>query len=527
MKKKIMLSISLLTLFFLTGYLIFFQPVQVMEVRVFTEEEVSRILESRPCFSGETETELLINGVKAPYETEEERYYIPKNMEEDHWKGQVSAAVDGLSASVMWVADEAFGDMKAAIADGHVFECVIYNDTGYERVSVLFTGLPVMCIDGDMGAAGSRMTVFDPVKRLRGDYQAEESHAYYNIRGNASKRFEKLGYRLELFGEDGSESRKLSLLGMRTDNDWQLKAMYSDRSKLRDKLSIDLWNRIAEETETKTDAGCRMEYLELILNGTYQGLYGLVEPTDYKSLSLNRNRDLIYKMGSDEWPDDSLFEESEETQSFICAGVKIRQAGKVYTPGLWESFRRFWNSGYEMASEEDLETLYACIDRQNFIEYDLYYNVIAGMDNRFKNIIYSTQIHEDGTCTIRRIPWDQNYSWGDDFEEGEDKDIKNIRYNPELASRWLNEEVFRNMQEYDNGLAEDMRTVWKRWRDSFLKEEAWKGHARELMAYLTGSGAFARDTKRWPDSENVADTEEIESFIDARFVWMDEYLDSL
>ena len=101
-----------------------------------------------------------------------------------------------------------------------------------------------------------------------------------------------------------------------------------------------------------------------------------------------------------------------------------------------------------------LETLYSCIDRQNFIDFDLYYNAIAGMDNRFKNIIYSTVMNEDGTYTIRRIPWDQNYSWGDDFEQGEDKDIKNIRFNPELKTKWLNEDVFRNMQALDDTLPE-------------------------------------------------------------------------
>lgn len=527
MKKMIILCISLLAACLFGGYLLFLRPPQVMGARVLSGEEVSLLLADKTCFSPETAAGLRIGGMDVPYEAEEKQYYVPKNMQEDGWKGQVSAAVDGMPASVVWTADEAFENIRDAVADGHVFECIIYNETGYKKVSVLFTGVPVMCIDGTMGETDSRMRVFDPVKSLRGDYQTEESRVYYNIRGNASKRFEKIGYRLELLQEDGSEGRKASLLGMRSDNDWQLKAMYSDRSKLRDKLSIDLWNQIAERTETKADAGCHMEYLELIINGSYQGLYGLVEPTDYKSLSLNKEKDLIYKVASDEWPDDSLFDESEQAQSFSCAGVNIRQAGKAYISGLWEPFRRFWNSGYEMESEGDLETLYTCIDRQNFIEYDLYYNVIAGMDNRFKNIIYSTVVHADGTFTIRRIPWDQNYSWGDDFEEGEDKDIKNIRYNPELAGRWLNEEVFRNMQEYDSGLAEDMRNTWEEWRGTFLKEEYWKSHARELMEYLTGSGAFARDTEKWPDSGNVAGTEEIEAFIDERFVWMDEYLSML
>jgi hypothetical protein len=314
---------------------------------------------------------------------------------------------------------------------------------------------------------------------------------------------------------------------MRSDNDWQLKALYSDRSKIRDKLSIELWNQIADQSDTQADTGCRMEYLELIINGEYRGIYGLVEPTDYKSLGLSKTRDIIYKVKSDEWPDDELFDASEAEQSFTCAGVKIRQAGRAYTAGLWEPFRTFWDSGYEMESEEDLEMLYSCIDRQNFIDYALYYNAIAGMDNRFKNIIYSTVLNTDGSYTIRRIPWDQNYSWGDDFETGEDKDIKNIRFNYELTSRWLNETVFSQMQEYDEGLSKDMYETWKNWRSTFLSEDYWKSYAREQMAYLVESGAFARDTAKWPDSENVEGTDEIESYIDARFIWLDQYLEAL
>lgn len=527
MKKKITLGISLLAACLLFLYLGYRQRTQVMDAPVISEKKAESIQEKREPFGEEILTALLIDGVDAAYEKEEERYYIPKNAEEDYWKGSISSAAEGQPASVAWLEDDAFFDMKQAIADGHVFQCLIYNDTGYELASVLFTGMPVMRIDGDMGEQGTKIAVFDPILSARGGYQAEESLAYYNIRGNASKRFEKIGYRLEFFYDDGSAGKDLSLLGMRSDNDWQLKAMYSDRSKLRDKLSIELWNQIAARTETKADDGCRMEYVELIVNGEYRGLYGLVEPTDYKSLELDKTEDLIYKAASDEWPDDSLFDASEAEQSFSCAGINIRQAGKTWYAGIWEPFRTFWNSGYEMESKEDLETLYGCIDRQNFIDYDLYYNAISGMDNRFKNIIYSTVMNRDGTYTIRRIPWDQNYSWGDDFEEGEDKDIKNIRYNPELAEKWLNEEVFRNMQMYDETLSEDMYRTWKSWRESFLKEADWKAYAQEQMAYLVNSGAFLRDTRKWPDSENVEGTEEIERFIDIHFAWLDKYLEEL
>lgn len=527
MKKKVTLCISLLAICLLCLYFGYQQKTKVMDAPVISEKSAERLQAERVPFGDETSAVLQIGGVNAAYEKNEERYYIPRNMEEDCWKGSIASVVNGVPASVAWLEDDAFSDIKQAISDEHLFRCLIYNDTGYVLAFVLFTGLPVMRIDGNMGEQGTRIAVFDPILSTRGGYQAEESLAYYNIRGNASKRFEKIGYRLEFFYDDGSEGKDLSLLGMRSDNDWQLKAMYSDRSKLRDKLSIELWNQIAALTETKADEGCKMEYLELIVNGEYLGLYGLVEPTDYKSLDLDRTKDLIYKVASDEWPDDSLFDASEAEQSFSCAGVNIRQAGKTFYAGIWEPFRTFWNSGYEMESADDLEALYGCIDRQNFIDYDLYYNVIAGMDNRFKNIIYSTVMNADGTYTIRRIPWDQNYSWGDDFEEGEDKDIKNIRYNTELAQKWLNEEVFRNMQAYDEELSGDMYRTWKNWRQSFLTEDYWKTYAQEQMEYLVDSGAFSRDTDRWPDSENVAGTEEIERFIDMRFAWLDKYLEEL
>lgn len=519
------LGISLAGIFLL-AYADFQSGMRNMSLPVLSAEEAWQISEERTAI-GEDSAVLYVNQVQAPYETAEKRYYIPQDMEGELTEGTLSASLNSAPASAAWISDDAFGALSSAIAEEHEFQCLIYNDTQYTLVTVLFTGLPVMSIDGTMGETGTTISVLDPVLDVSGTYTAVQTNAYYNIRGNASKRFEKICYRLEFFKEDGVTSRDLSLLGMRSDNDWQLKAMYSDRSKLRDKLSIDLWNEIAAMSSTQADAGCRMEYLELIVNGEYRGLYGLVEPTDYKSLGLDKSSDIIYKAAADEWPDDSLFDASEAAQSFTCAGISIRQGGKTYTPGLWEPFRMFWNSGYEMESSEDLERLYACSDRQNLIDFALYYNAIAGMDNRFKNVIYSAVKNADGTYTLRRIPWDQNYSWGDDFETGEDKDVKNIRYHPELAEKWLNEEVFRNMLEYDGELPADMQKTWQTWRESFLTEDHWKDRAAELMDTLVSSGAFARDSRRWPDSENKEGTKEIDDYIDARFIWLDEYLQSL
>ena len=527
MKKGITLILSVVGIVLLLMLQMTGQKDRIMQAPVETEAGYKKIQEERSSITDSSRTELQIGGVTAAYEETEQRYYIPKNMNEHGFRGELTALVDGQPVSLVWKPDSAFDDTDTAIKGQHLFYCMAYTDTEYAEFAVLFTGMPVMSIDGDMGAEGTKIALFDPVFGADGEYQSLQSSAYYNIRGNASKRFEKIGYKLKLLEEDGTTKRKEKLLGMRKDDSWQLKALYSDRSKLRDKLSTELWNQIADLTPTQADTGCRMEYLELIVNGEYRGLYTLVEPTDYKSLGLDKTKDIIYKVGSDERPNDDLFAESEALQSFECGGVHIRQASKTWESGLWTPFQTFWDNAYGLDEGGSLETLYGCIDLQNFIDFDLYYNAIAGMDNRFKNIIYSTVMNKDGTYTIRRIPWDQNYSWGDDFEQGEDKDIKNIRFNPELETKWLNEDVFRNMQALDDTLSEKMLRTWKNWRESFLTEDRWKTYAEEQMAYLSDSGAFDRDTQKWPDSENVKSTEEIESYIDARFSFLDKYLADL
>lgn len=61
---------------------------------------------------------------------------------------------------------------------------------------------------------------------------------------------------------------KLSFLGMRTDDEWLLYAMYSEDSKVRDKLSQDIWNESgALGIESTGFYGYHMEYIEVFQMG--------------------------------------------------------------------------------------------------------------------------------------------------------------------------------------------------------------------------------------------------------------------
>lgn len=251
MKKGITLVLSVVGIILFLVFQLQAQKNVVMAVPVVKEEVYESIKESRTPVQNLTRAELQIGAVTAAWEETEQRYYIPKNMDESGFRGELGGLLDGQPVSLVWKPDSAFDNTDDAVKDRHLFSCMVYSDTEYAELTVLFTGMPVMKIDGDMGAEGTQISLFDPIFGADGEYRSLQSSAYYNIRGNATKRFEKIGYKLELLENDGTTKRKETLLGMRKDDSWQLKALYSDRSKLRDKLSTELWNNIADLTQTK------------------------------------------------------------------------------------------------------------------------------------------------------------------------------------------------------------------------------------------------------------------------------------
>jgi len=91
----------------------------------------------------------------------------------------------------------------------------------------------------------------------------------------------KKGYRIEL-------EEKRPLVGMRKDDDWSLFAMYMDFTRMRIKLSFDLWNKIQRNNNYARLPN--MEYVRIYINNKYQGLYLLAEKNDRKMWGLDKEK---------------------------------------------------------------------------------------------------------------------------------------------------------------------------------------------------------------------------------------------
>ncbi|MHA1688155.1 MAG: CotH kinase family protein [Promethearchaeota archaeon] len=104
-----------------------------------------------------------------------------------------------------------------------------------------------------------------------------EKHKLLNssikLRGRTTWNDAKPSYSLEL-------SKKVSLLGMRDDDDWYLLSMQQDYTRMRIKLAFDLWRSLSASNPTCILPKSR--YVNLFLNNEYKGLYLLSERIDKK-----------------------------------------------------------------------------------------------------------------------------------------------------------------------------------------------------------------------------------------------------
>ena len=112
-------------------------------------------------------------------------------------------------------------------------------------------------------------------------------------RGFTSQNFPKLQYAIETVNAKGAP-RNCELLGLPKENDWILHAPYSDKSLIRNVLMYQWWADLGHYAT-------RTKYCEFILNGSYNGLYILIE-----QIKWDKNRVNIAKIDLDDNAGDSL-----------------------------------------------------------------------------------------------------------------------------------------------------------------------------------------------------------------------------
>ena len=485
-----------------------FQP-GYMSVATIDTDELETLL------AGLKETsdkpEISFNDHDLAYDQPGGLYYVTQNMKNDRWDGFFASS----RGKLYWKDDLYFTKCAAALAEGHVFSLYCVDEAGgsYCSYPIVFTGMPMMVIKTETGApieddAQDAVMWVSDMKFAGREYQSSDCEV--NVRGQASKAYEKKGYKLEL-------DRKLSLLGMRRDEDWILSALYDDDGLIHNKLSYDVWRNIASDNTVAKDDGTTMEYVELFCNDEYMGVYGLTERIDAKELSLDKS-DILYKCSGFDMPDTTIPEDFGLSASYSV------EWPKEYNSDTWVPLKNYLEL-FDTEEITDYDAPRASLNMENAIDYNIFIILTRACDNytRKNTFFVADYNNSGGGYSIIKVPWDCNATWGDGLYKG---NINRQLYNPDwmyCAYVW-SYDIKAMYQCYPDEIQKLMLARWQELRQDVLSEERLLGMLDEEFSYLHDSGAYDRNYVRWNEHgrEHWKD-EYIYEYVSGRLAFLDTY----
>lgn len=539
-----------LLLFFLilSGMLYMKEMVKADGIKLMPEEKFwERLgnLEERQDILTEENVSLMLNNCILPYDREENIWYVAQNPDCGNWEG-----VFGLSEkrAEIYVLDDGYPAKKeASIREGHVFQAAIVKGKEYALTNIVVSGMPVISIEtkdswqpeypiedidnyvfnsetrylGDItifNANGTSGTYEEQGHSEESGYRILRRKVSYHTRGNTSDNFEKKSYALKLSDERG-EKKKENLFGLGKSADWKLLAGAGDVTKVREKTAWQLWEEIAGQQSVVSEGTTAMEYCEVVLDGEYIGMYQIIKALDEDTMNL-RDTDVLYKFLQAEMPLEEDIQSSVDAGYVVCYPIRIRypKQGEGDLAGQWEPIRRYLDAAYWHI---DFEKLYAAIDLDNTTDYYLFLEAVSGWDNACKNTYRIARKTNEGEYRILTIPWDLNYTFGDEFTV--ELELGKTRFNPDTTQLYTEPVIRQLFLNNTHGEEDKLKDKWKEYRQDIFSDEHVLGLMRENMDYMQRTGAFERDSERWPMQNNNSDLTKITEYEKERLAFLDEY----
>ena len=452
------------------------------------------------------------------YNSRENTYYflIDEKNADTFLDSKLKINARGFKYSIL--NDKYYEQEKFYVDFENSYDLLIYNDMEFCRTKIQFTCLPII----NIGVAEEPVIADDAksaeIRVYSKDYntgkgtksQTTESIIY--VRGGISTVFNKKQFRLKL--RKGDEYNELSLLGMDADEDWILDAMYADYSKIRTKLSYDIWNEMNSHTVNTFDNDIEMEYVDVYVNEEYRGVYLLKEFLDWKKLGLNKTTDgdsgvlikgMQYadfewekydrrKLTSAVWPYEMKYPKNQEDYSKYWDTI----IPKIYT--------HFFEPE-KVTEEYVLDNFYV----HNYNDYKLLINFIYAADNFEEKNAYASLSNLNEDTKVLLTPWDLDMTYG---------------------YYWSNDSITFMYEEPE--LVNDTRNLWigSEYVDGLLKDRYWELRESVFnMDYLNEKidsyynkikYTVKKDSQRWLPTDLEAEITKIKDWLKERIEVLDK-----
>lgn len=478
---------------------------------------------------------VLFKYTEVPLDVEEQTIYISQNVNSEFWEGNFTLTSDLKKQGYqLYLAEDAdFFQKKEAIKNGHTFKMYVVGED-YSVLNVVFSGLGVMNIryqeelemeesdpDTDPDAY-----YYESEPRYRGDiavfyaadegeYQIRNGYIEYHLKGDSTSSYPKKGYALK-FVDAGGKKVSVPLLGMDSNAKWKLNSLYTDNTLVREKSSIDIWKAMDEYDTGTTNFSYQSEYVEVVLDGNYLGVYLLIEGVDEETFALNR-KDVMYKCinwNVTDWPriDDS-----------VAHKWRIQFPYRIKYPEVIQDYQEVWAPVRDYVgvffheTDKGNRTLAQRVDIDNLYDLNIFIDVCGLSDNHYKNMYLTARVQNDGSYVMSHYPWDLDLGFGHiynhdavatyDYDENVEK-----TYQMEVLSRILEENPEWKVVYYDK---------YCEYRENVLSNEKIETAMVSNWKKVKESGALGRNQTLWMVEGKDSDIEDVTGWAKAHLEWLD------
>lgn len=400
-------------------------------------------------------------------------------------------------------------------------------------------------IMADMGiiynGVGNRNYMTNPFNHYNGKIGIE-------VRGNYSAGLPQKPYRFETWDVNGN-SINVPLLGMPSENDWCLLATYNDKSFCRNVLANHLFGAMGHYAT-------RSVFVEVVLNGEYQGIYQLCEtikrddnrvdiaklnPTDVTAPQITGG----YIIKSDYWDNTNSWQSSYSPIDH--PGFPIRLV--YHYPAPDEIVPQ--QQAYIQSFIYDMETaLYGSnfadttngyrkyMSTRSFMDY-FFVNELARNVDGYKKSCYYYKEKDDSAGNIGKLKagpvWDFDWAWKDIWDcsifQATDGSGWSHHINDCSPDNYSTGWIIRMLQ--DSSFADELNCRWQELRGSILDTTYLFGYMDSIATYLNESqqrhyaywghmGAATGTPEVNPPAQTYAqEIVNLKAWITRRLLWLD------
>lgn len=402
---------------------------------------------------------------------------------------------------------------------GRKYRMTLRADTGVVAESnLVLTFMPVVELAGT--DFSKEQFVVGTLRINDGDYPRNNDSLYaaaIRYRGNSTQWNQKKGYAVKLLGKK-KQSLERSFHGMRTDNYWIFDPMSIDPARMRNPASLKLWSKFAKDCyyiaeEPNRRKASRGFFAEVVLNGTYIGIYDILEKSDRKQFKLKK-----VKGAGDAAVVHSVLYKAKERGTATVMAVGYKPGEFDNTQKIWEKWasvypdidkgqKTNWKPLYDAVnlvstgSDKDfINKVWTHFEQAVMIDYFLLTELIQGYDNMGKNMLYMAyDIQKNNMLTV--APWDMDGTWGRNWYGGitdgqhPEKDIA-------VSFRALNGLYRRLFSIYPNWKEMEGRRYCEL-RGNYFRQDSLLAVFNDNFDLFAASAADKREEIRWDGKNNI------------------------